>query len=138
MIGEKNIPKVKAVVFDVVTHMRQDQLTAGLEVAIQTGNWTIKGFKMERLGVTQVLTRLSYISALGEELHALESFVVFLNGGIAGLIIDHLKFIWTFRRSRRLGYVSPFLSIYPDQKQRGIYISSDMGRLCRSGPLSSS
>jgi DNA-directed RNA polymerase III subunit RPC2 len=67
----------------------------------------------------------------GEELHALDSFVVFLNGGIAGVIIDHLKFIWTFRRLRRLGYVSRFVSIYPDQKQRAIYISSDMGRLCR-------
>ncbi|XP_054013981.1 DNA-directed RNA polymerase III subunit RPC2 isoform X2 [Hylaeus anthracinus] len=64
-IADKNIPKIKAAQFDIVKHMRQDQITNGLAFAISSGNWTIKRFKMERHGVTQVLSRLSYISALG-------------------------------------------------------------------------
>lgn len=64
-IADKNIPKVKAAQFDVVKHIRAAQITVGLESAISSGNWTIKRFKMERAGVTQVLSRLSYISALG-------------------------------------------------------------------------
>jgi DNA-directed RNA polymerase III subunit RPC2 len=67
----------------------------------------------------------------GEELHDPQSFSVFLNGGIAGIICNHTKFIYTFRKLRRLGYISGFVSIYPDMKQRAMYISSDMGRLCR-------
>ena len=54
MIADKNIPKIKAAQFDVVKHMRAAQITIGLESAISTGNWTIKRFKMERAGVTQV------------------------------------------------------------------------------------
>ncbi|XP_049793782.1 DNA-directed RNA polymerase III subunit RPC2 [Schistocerca nitens] len=65
IIADKNIPKLKAAQFDIVKHMRQDQITNGLVHAISTGNWTIKRFKMDRQGVTQVLSRLSYISALG-------------------------------------------------------------------------
>lgn len=65
MIADKNIPKIKAAQFDVVKHMRAAQITIGLETAISSGNWTIKRFKMERAGVSQVLSRLSYISALG-------------------------------------------------------------------------
>ena len=64
-IADKNIPKVKAAQFDIIKHIRCDLISIGLENAISTGNWTIKRFRMERLGVTQVLSRLSYISSLG-------------------------------------------------------------------------
>ncbi|CAL8109808.1 unnamed protein product [Orchesella dallaii] len=209
LIADKNIPKVKAAVFDVVTHMRQDQMSNGLESAISSGNWVIKRFKMERFGVTQVLSRLSYISCLGmmtrinsqfektrkvsgprslqasqwgmlcpadtpegeacglvknlalmthitteveeqpilrllfnlgvedamllsgEELHEADVYTVYLNGGLVGIIRNFAKLIYLFRKLRRLGYVSGYVSIYPDLKQRTINISSDMGRLCR-------
>ncbi|XP_054160707.1 DNA-directed RNA polymerase III subunit RPC2-like [Oppia nitens] len=64
-IADKNIPKIKVSQFDIVKHMRQDLITNGLVNAIATGNWTLKRFKMERVGVSQVLSRLSYISCLG-------------------------------------------------------------------------
>jgi len=45
--------------------MQGDHLTSGFVRAISTGNWSLKRFRMERAGVTHVLSRLSFISALG-------------------------------------------------------------------------
>ena len=53
--------------FDALTPLQNhsDPITNGMVRAISTGNWNIQRFRMARAGVTHMLSRLSYIAALG-------------------------------------------------------------------------
>lgn len=53
--------------FDALTYfnLQTGTVTSTLARAISSGNWNLKRFRMERSGVTHVLTRYSYITALG-------------------------------------------------------------------------
>uniref|UniRef100_A0A672R237 DNA-directed RNA polymerase subunit beta n=1 Tax=Sinocyclocheilus grahami TaxID=75366 RepID=A0A672R237_SINGR len=50
-IADQIIPKQRAAQFDVVKHMRQDQITNGMVNAISSGNWSLKRFKMDSMGM---------------------------------------------------------------------------------------
>ncbi|KAF5811432.1 putative DNA-directed RNA polymerase [Helianthus annuus] len=51
--------------FDISQHILKDNITSGLERSLSTGNWDVSRFKMHRKGITQIVTRLSFIGAFG-------------------------------------------------------------------------
>ncbi|EPY74053.1 DNA-directed RNA polymerase III subunit RPC2 isoform 1 [Camelus ferus] len=121
-IADQVIPKQRAAQFDVVKHMRQDQITNGMVNAISTACGLVKNLAlmthittdMEDGPIVKLASNLGVedVNLLcGEELSYPNVFLVFLNGNILGVIRDHKKLVNTFRLMRRAGYINEFVSI---------------------------
>ncbi|MCO5610408.1 hypothetical protein L7F22_064644 [Adiantum nelumboides] len=67
----------------------------------------------------------------GAELYRHDSFVVYINGCVLGLTRFPVRFVQSFRKLRRAGRISEFVSIYTNSHHRAVHIASDGGRICR-------
>jgi DNA-directed RNA polymerase III subunit RPC2 len=67
----------------------------------------------------------------GAELYRDDSYVVYINGSVIGVTRFPVRFVQSFRRLRRAGRFSEFVSIYTNSHHRAVHIASDGGRICR-------
>merc|ERR1719315_737090 len=52
----------------------RSRLTKAMANSISTGNWNIKRYRIDKSGVSQVLSRFSYMSAVGSMMRVRSSF----------------------------------------------------------------
>nr|XP_034983724.1 DNA-directed RNA polymerase III subunit RPC2 [Zootoca vivipara] len=149
-IADQVIPKQRAAQFDVVKHMRQDQITNGMVNAISTvsvsfavggigeqwgisGPWALLGWTGgPHLAHENISPKPCMMSGVGQDWQQHRLFTATESqGNILGVIRDHQKLVYTFRLMRRAGYINEFVSISTNLTDRCVYISSDGGRLCR-------
>ena len=69
--------------------------------------------------------------ASGYELYAPGVYVIFINGTAYGISRYPSTFVKNFRRLRRTGRISEFVSIYVNHHHNGVHIATDGGRICR-------
>ena len=197
--------------FDAYHHIgiHGNHITMGMERAMATGNWNLKRFRMERAGITHLLSRLSYISALGMmtrissqyektrkvsgpralqpsqfgmlcpsdtpegescglvknlalmthittdddedpvrkmifvlgaedvtsasgmEVYDEGAYIIFINGTPIALTRSPKQFLNGFRKFRRMGRISEFVSVYINHHHNAVHVATDEGRICR-------
>ncbi|KAF2671685.1 beta and beta-prime subunits of DNA dependent RNA-polymerase [Microthyrium microscopicum] len=196
---------------DAYEHLKlhSNHITSGMDRAIATGSWSVKRFKMERAGISHVLSRLSYVSALGMltrissqfektrkvsgpralqpsqfgmlcpsdtpegeqcglvknlalmthittdddedpvrkivfilgaediscstgvEMYRDGAYIIFINGTPIATTMQPKRFLTGFRKFRRMGRISEFVSVYINHHQAAVHIATDEGRVCR-------
>lgn len=67
----------------------------------------------------------------GEDIHAKDSYLVFLNGLILGLHKRPQELVDSLRMMRRRGLAGEFVSVYFHEEQRAVHLATDGGRVCR-------
>ena len=93
--------------------------------------WASKVRRVQ-LFVLQSLTFSPDIStATGAEIYGPHTYVVNVNGSIIGLTRYPGRFVHNFRKLRRAGRLSEFVSVYINHHHRTVLIASDGGRICR-------